>query len=435
MRWHDQIDESRPRGPRTPWVSRVDHRPGFMDRWRQRRVRWDRWLDQRLGFGRWYPQVPIALATAPIGLVMLLQVSRNAFGVAPYSLRLSDIERQVLALHHTPIVEAAVGLSLVLIAFGLLARSRLAWLWAVAATSAGILLRLPPERSDVGFLAYLAIVLAFLLLYRNRFHTRNVAASGMFAATVVLSFLLWATLGTLRLGADFRPPITDTVDAFYFTFVAVSSVGFGDITPQTHDARLFVVAMIATGAFVIATAFSSILAPIIGHRLRDIAGGNARMDRSNHYVIVGSSPLARNTATELQGRKQRVTLVLAEHPAEDFYKKWDVVVGDPTDLSVLRDAGAEHARGVLALSTDDATNGFVVLGVNEIDPTIPTVAALNDPKNEFRVKRTQPSLILSLQALGGQLLAMALTGEHVDVEMLRDALQLQNVRRGPTAKS
>ena len=39
-------------------------------------------------------------------------------------------------------------------------------------------------------------------------------------------------------------------------------------------------------------------------------------------------------------------------------------------------------------STGDATNGFVVLGVNELDATIPTVAALNDPANQFRLKRT-----------------------------------------------
>ena len=100
------------------------------------------------------------------------------------------------------------------------------------------------------------------------------------------------------------------------------------------------------------------------------------------------------------------------------------MVGDPTDLSVLRTAGADKARGVLALSTDDAENGFVVLGVNELAPTIPTVVALNDPKNQFRLKRTQPSLLLSLQVLGGQLLAKALTGERVESDMLEKVLQL-----------
>jgi len=119
-----------------------------------------------------------------------------------------------------------------------------------------------------------------------------------------------------------------------------------------------------------------------------------------------------------------VTLVLEKAPDEDFYHQRDVVVGDPTDLSVLRTAGTAESKGVLSLSIDDATNGFVVLGVNELDATIPTVALLNDRANQFRLKRTQPSMLLSLQALGGELLAMALTGERVDVEMLTRVLEV-----------
>ena len=139
------------------------------------------------------------------------------------------------------------------------------------------------------------------------------------------------------------------------------------------------------------------------------------------------SALARNTAVVLETRGQRVTLILDESTDQAFYQKRDVVVGDPTDLSVLRTAGADKARGVLALSTDFAENGFVVLGVNELDSTIPTVVSLNDPKNQFRLKRTQPSLLLSLQVLGGQLLAKALTGERVEADLLENVLQIHTL--------
>jgi voltage-gated potassium channel len=218
--------------------------------------------------------------------------------------------------------------------------------------------------------------------------------------------------------------VRDLVTALYLAVVTVSSVGFGDIVARGPEAKLFVVAMITLGIAVVATSLSAILLPLLGGRLREIMGGRAHVNRSNHYVIVGKSPLARLSATELEKRKQLVTLVLENAPDEDFYHQRDVVVGDPADLSVLRAAGAGEAKGVLALSTDDADNGFVVLGVNELDATVPTVAALNDPTNLFRLKRTQPSMLLSLQALGGELLAMALTGERVDVEMLTRVLQV-----------
>jgi voltage-gated potassium channel len=177
--------------------------------------------------------------------------------------------------------------------------------------------------------------------------------------------------------------------ALYFTIVAVSSVGFGDIVARGVEARLFVVLMISLGLVVGATALSSIPAPLLSGRMREILGGRGYVERSNHSVIVGKSPLGRNAAVELEVRKQHVTLVLEEAPEEDFYRKRDVVVG-----------------------------------VNELNPATPTVAALNDPANEFRLKRAQPSMLLSLQALGGELLAMALTGEHVDLEMLTRVLQI-----------
>jgi voltage-gated potassium channel len=288
----------------------------------------------------------------------------------------------------------------------------------------GITLRLPPERVDVPVALYCAGILFLLFVYRRSFARRSIVTSAGFAVVALATLIIWATLGTLRLGDHFEPPVRDLATAFYLSVVTISSVGFGDIVATDPEARLFVVAMIVLGILVGATALSTILLPLLSGRLREIMGGRADVDRTNHYVIVGKSPLARNVAMELEKRGQPVTLVLASAPEDDFYRQRDVVVGDSTDLSVLRTAGTEQAKGVLALSTDDSTNGFVVLGVNELDATIPTVAALNDPANQFRLKRTQPSMMLSLQALGGELLAMALTGERVDVDMLTKVLQV-----------
>ena len=164
---------------------------------------------------------------------------------------------------------------------------------------------------------------------------------------------------------------------------------------------------------------------ILGHQEKPV-------NRSKHFVVIGTSPLARNAVAELEKRDQVVTLIIGKANEDPFYEKRDVLVGDATDLDVLRSAGTEKARGVLALSPDDSTNGFVVLGVNELDPAITTVAALNDSKNKSRLERTQPSILLSLQVLGGQLLAMALNGERVDEGVLDSVLKIHTE---PAAKS
>jgi voltage-gated potassium channel len=249
---------------------------------------------------------------------------------------------------------------------------------------------------------------------------------------VVIMFLGCATVLTLRKGSHFEPEIHDSVTALYFVVMTISTVGFGDITPVDSETRGFVLSMIVIGVLVIGSSISMFFLPLISNRLSFILGNREDIvNRTRHFIVIGTSSLARNTVQELEKRGQTVAIVLGAANEDPFYQKRDVVIGDATDLEVLKNAGTEKARGVLALSQDDATNGFIVLGVNELDPTIPTVAALNDPKNQSRLERTQPSILLSLQVLGGQLLAMALTGERVNENFLDSVLEIQSA---PAAK-
>ena len=90
----------------------------------------------------------------------------------------------------------------------------------------------------------------------------------------------------------------------------------------------------------------------------------------------------------------------------------------------MKNAMAKSTRAVQTAARGMMIRGKYTFVINELAPTIPTVVALNDPKNQFRLKRTQPSLLLSLQVLGGQLLAKALTGERVESDILEKVLQL-----------
>lgn len=377
-----------------------------------------------MALDRWYPHLVLAGLTAPLGVLVLAASIESMTGSGLFAAEIADLEHRVVLVGHRPLVEAALGVSLIVMSLGLALRSSLAWLGSVSIMATAIALRMPPETTDLPTVLYFGAVLLLLLVHRRSFVSHSVFSAALFSVGVTVSFFIWAVLGTLRLGEQFEPPVRDLATSIYVTVVTVSSVGFGDIVARQPEARFFVAAEILVGLLVVATAFSAVLLPLIGGRVSEIMRGGRRLERYSHYVVVGHSPLARNVTTELERRREKVTLIVSTGSEDSFYKDRDLVVGDPTDLSVLRAAGAEQAKAVLALATDDATNGFVVLGVNELDATVQTVAALNDPANQFRLKRTQPSMLLSLQALGGQLLAMALTGERVDVDMLARVLQV-----------
>jgi voltage-gated potassium channel len=398
-----------------PWV-----------RWRQRYDTLRRPLERRMRLDRWFPHVPLSLVVAPLGLLMIDAAAQSAMGVSAVSVRVDDLVERIEAIRLGATHEFAIGLLLLVMSVGLLLRSRFAWVLTTAGLTVALAVRtlVPAHPFDAMFVSYVAVLLV-LLVSRRRFGRRSLATAACFGLFTILTFHAYAVLATLQMGEHFDPPIREPITALYFIIVTISTVGYGDINARDPEGQGFVVVLIVVGLVAVATLVSAFLLPLLTSRMRALLGAREDIvDRSKHFVIVGGSALARNTVEELEKRGQRITLILDKSTDDAFHQQRDVVVGDPTDLSVLRTAGADKARGVLALSTDDAENGFVVLGVNELAPTIPTVVALNDPKNQFRLKRTQPSLLLSLQVLGGQLLAKALTGERVESDMLEKVLQL-----------
>jgi voltage-gated potassium channel len=386
-------------------------------------------LERRVALNRWFPHVPIGLALVPLGLILSYRATLSMLGMSARAVQLDAFAEHLLGAHLGGLSDFVIGGLLIVTAFGLILRTRAAWWLAVLGLVTSLALRILTESDGTTHhlvMVYRAVLLISLLLSRQHFSKRSIPAQAAMGIYIVVMFLVCATVLTLRRGSHFEPEIHDGVTALYFVIMTISTVGFGDITPVDSEARGFVLGMIVIGVLVIGSSISVFLLPVISNRLRLILGNREDIvNRTRHFVVIGTSSLARNTAQELEKRGQAVTIVLGAANEDPFYQKRDVVIGDATDLEVLKSAGAEKARGVLSLSQDDATNGFVVLGVNELDPTIPTVAALNDPKNQSRLERTQPSILLSLQVLGGQLLAMALTGERVDENFLDSVLEVQ----------
>src|SRR5699024_10338123 len=135
-----------------------------------------------------------------------------------------------------------IGTGMLIMAGGLLLRSRLAWTMALLlAATAAVSMFFGQHQGGHLLLAYCILMLALLLMAWRRFDHSSIAASTLFALTSVVMLLLYATFGAYYLGEQFDPHITDLVTALYFSMVTMSTVGYGDITPQTSEAMLFTV--------------------------------------------------------------------------------------------------------------------------------------------------------------------------------------------------
>ena len=322
-------------------------------------------------------------------------------------------------LHVLALPGALFAGGLVLMAFGLALRARVAWAITIMLLLAGALLMLWRREPPAGMLYYTVALALLLLAYWRHFDRSSLAASSLFAVLSVSSLLIYATFGALYLGSGFSPPIGNLGTAFYFAVVTMSTVGYGDIAPHSEIARLFTVSIIVLGITVFATSIGAFVGPVIGARLQKLVKGRiSHVIRKNHFVLVGTTALAMNVFLDLQRRGSHVTVIVPPGREHGYPEGADVVVGDATDAGVLEQVSVGAARAVLSLREDDAENAFVVLAVKEAAPSTKTVTSVNDSKHLQKIKRVQPDIIIAPQLLGSELLARSLFGETIDNEVI-----------------
>ena len=382
-------------------------------------------LERMLHTRAWFPQVPLALLVGAQGLLHILLGSGSLRPLlhAIASPSISSLAGGVGIMHigAGAASHVGIGILLVLVGIGMLWRSRLAWVLAFMLTLAVVALEFTSlSRASRAMEIFSIVQLLLLLSTRQAFTRASLTTATLFALTGLLLTLGYGTLGALILGAGFQPHITTTINATYFAIETMSTVGYGDITPVSSDARIFTISLIVLGLGVFATALPAIAGPLIDKRLMNLLQPRRRgkMKRVSHVIVVGDGPLAQDTARALLARGLLVTSIVAQKPPENEQHTEDVVIGDGSDTEILRQADIAKARAVLALSEDDSYNAFVVLAAKEMNPEVRTVAAVSDTRNTGRLARTRPDVLLTLPLLGGELLAMALSGEQIQTDAL-----------------
>lgn len=328
---------------------------------------------------------------------------------------------RVVGLLEIPRLVLGVGLQV--IALGLILKARIAWAFSlvllIGIGTFGIL----GDGGRAGLGIYTLVLVIALIVYWRRFDRASVTAGSLFALVSALSLLIYAVFGTLYLGNEFNPPVTDVGTAFYFSIVSMSTVGYGDITPHTITARLFTASIIILGITVFATSISAIAGPVIGGNLKRLVKGRfSTAMRKNHIIIAGETPLALSVYDGLRRRGEEVTVIVPTGSAQEYPAAADLIEGDSSSVEVLHTAGVTRARYVLALRADDAENAFIVLAAKEAtgDSGAKTVALVNTSKHLEKIRRVQPDMVFSVQLLGAELLTRAINGEPMDSQAITD---------------
>ena len=91
----------------------------------------------------------------------------------------------------------------------------------------------------------------------------------------------------------------------------------------------------------------------------------------------------------------------------------NAIVGDSTKEEVLKQAGVERARGIVAAMGDDSANLFVTLASRQLNPSIFIVARVNRNENRDRMTRAGADRTTMPYQIGGYHMATTLTRPNV----------------------
>jgi len=363
----------------------------------------------------------LALATLVSGLWFIAPLAIRVWAEEYYVWFRLDTWRDVLdAIGLSQLPRVVISLSLVLMAFGLLSRARVAWTFSLIMLVPAVAISIYTHSSMTPDAVFNLVLLFLLILNWSAFSRSSVAAGTLFALSAVISLLWYAVLGTLYLGHEFAPKVDNLTQAIYFSLVAISTVGFGDIVPASESSRMFVVSIIILGVTVFATAVGAVLIPVVGGALGKMLQRKVRLSmKTNHTIICGATPLAMTVYENLVSRGEQVTVIVHPDAESGYPEKADIIIGDASSEDVLRLAGVDRARYVLAMRQDDPDNAFIVLAVKSYPGCqAKTVAVVNHQQNLEKVRMVNPDMLFSPQQLGAELLSRILRGEPFDKDLI-----------------
>ena len=207
-------------------------------------------------------------------------------------------------------------------------------------------------------------------------------------------------------------------DGLYMIVTTFTTIGYQEIHPLSHAGRIFNLALIVSGVSLVFLGIGSLTQALLEFELASFFG-KRKMEReisrlSDHYIICGAGRVGRSAARELARRPAPLLIIeQSETKAARFSGEWLIMIGDATQEQTLRDAHIERARGLVAATTTDATNLYIVLTARGLNPRLKIIARASEEDAEKHLLTAGADSVVSPYLFAGQRIAQSFLRPHV----------------------
>lgn len=269
-------------------------------------------------------------------------------------------------------------------------------------------------------------------------------------------------------------------DSLYATIITITTVGYGDLSPQSQSGRVFAIFFTLVAIGLAGYAISSAAAILFetqqqNHEKRKFERRmNEISQLSNHIIVCGGSIVGNRAAGEFKRRKHPFVIIEPDETKlkrallwmhESYIDKrirhyesleevdWSIeermsidelardtgilyMLEDPTEEQQLRTAGIHRAYGVVAAMEDDRDNTTIILSARDMakrlnNPKLRIVGSAENEMNMHTLYLAGADRVVSPNIMGGFTLATNML-DHDAAEFWDNMLfqQNQNIRFG-----
>ena len=232
-------------------------------------------------------------------------------------------------------------------------------------------------------------------LIRNSFFQVGI---GLFITMIFGGIVLqWLETGDISKGDN----------PFWWAIVTMTTVGYGDFSPETPEGRVFAVFIMFAGITLVSLLTASISSIFVAQKIRE-GKGLEKLNISDHIVLCGWNSNTSNLMNSIQklNHEKHLDLVLVNELSEEEvnqiksrFTKLNIlfVSGDYTQEETLLKASVTTSSTVIIIPNNinnedglhDEKTIFATLTIKSIDSSIRVVAYLLERENLTHIKRAE----------------------------------------------
>ncbi|MDR4506035.1 MAG: ion channel [Candidatus Scalindua sp.] len=221
-------------------------------------------------------------------------------------------------------------------------------------------------------------------------------------------------LGALGLSHFENPP--HIIDALWWSFVTITTVGYGDIAPSTIGGRITGIIVMVFGIGILGMFTATIASAFVAGKLKE-GKGVISVKVKDHFLICGWSYKVKEIIAELRADKKvrdKPIVLVADIPEKPFEDENTFFIQGDVNAETAEKANLKAASVVIILSDEsldsysrDAKAVLNTLTIRTLNPDIYVCLEISDAKNMQHGRLAGADEIIVVGELSSNLLVQA----------------------------